>query len=106
MNDGIIPLYVLFNGGNHTRNTRYARNLKILMLELIVCWNKVNTEAFTFFIVLFESPSFYSNNDKTWVRILKENDFRESEKAAAQNLIRDLKIVADFTIPVQARENK
>ena len=30
--------------------------------------------------------SFYSNNDKSRARILKENDFKKSEKADAQKL--------------------
>ena len=99
-----VPLYCLFNMGNHTRNTRYARHLKILMLELFLCLNKVITEALRIFFHIIWKPlilsrhsqkrsSFYSNNDKTWARILKENDFKESEKADAQNLIQsDLKL--------------
>ena len=79
-------------------------NVSLLEFELRVGLNKVNTETLRISFILFESPSFfpdrqnripfYSNNDKTWVIILKENDFKESEKADAQNIIQsDLKIV-------------
>ena len=78
------------------------------MLELFVCLNKVNTEALRFFFCYYlRAPhsfqtqqtwsSFYSNNDKTWARILKGNDFKESEKADAQNLIQsDIKILTTY----------
>ena len=44
--------------------------------------------------------SFYSNrdNDKTRARILKENDFKESEKADTRNLKSDLKIANYHTV--------
>jgi len=89
--------YRLFSGRNQIRNTRYARYLKILLLELFLSLEKVNTEPLHFIYNNFKAPhsfqtqqnrSFFCfNNDKTWARILKQNDFKESAQADAQNLI-------------------
>lgn len=52
MTSNPIPLYRLFSGGNRVRNIRCARYLKILMFELFLCLEKVNTEPLNFFLII------------------------------------------------------